>query len=422
MTRWHGISSATGFVAHARATARVAVGLPMAFATSLIGARFAVRNRLQLPPDAPLKSRGADVERQVGVRRPRRAVVEQRAHLRAEKAIVPADLRVRILLPQFPLQRASSSPIITRHTPRAVAASSSRPERRLGDGEIDFCAPAAAPVCRRRHAQGRARAFVQPAARSVSRVVESRCHPIALAQRRLQLPEPAGFGKRARRNAHELGERPLKMKRARARRARPARFSVCRSSGLARMMSHAACTCENVVAVWRFCISIFMNPTINQRRAPIHPNLAQVICRNETDQIDYRFSQCAPKRPRAPRDGPPRFSARWPSCCVWAVTGPLFGYSNTWQLVINTGTTIITFLMVFLIQSTQNRDSEAMHLKLDELIRAMHGAHNALLDLEELEEKDLDKIRENYLTIAKSAREDIRKGRVRDWTDRLETG
>jgi low affinity Fe/Cu permease len=98
--------------------------------------------------------------------------------------------------------------------------------------------------------------------------------------------------------------------------------------------------------------------------------------------------------------------------CIWAATGPLFGYSDTWQLVINTGTTIITFLMVFLIQGTQNRDSEAMHLKLDELIRAMHGAHNALLDLEELEQKDLDKIRENYIALAKSAREDIKMGRV----------
>ena len=97
---------------------------------------------------------------------------------------------------------------------------------------------------------------------------------------------------------------------------------------------------------------------------------------------------------------------------AWAVTGPFFHYSNTWQLVINTGTTVITFLMVFLIQATQNRESEAMHLKLDELIRAVHGAHNALLDLEELEQKDLDRIRANYLALAKSAREEVRMGRT----------
>ena len=97
---------------------------------------------------------------------------------------------------------------------------------------------------------------------------------------------------------------------------------------------------------------------------------------------------------------------------VWGVTGPYFRFSTDWQLVINTGTTIITFLMVFLIQNTQNRDSRAMHLKLDELIRAMEGAHNALLDLELLEEKDLNKIRFDYLALAKSAREAIRRGQV----------
>jgi low affinity Fe/Cu permease len=93
---------------------------------------------------------------------------------------------------------------------------------------------------------------------------------------------------------------------------------------------------------------------------------------------------------------------------VWAVTGPLFGFSDTWQLVINTGTTIVTFLMVFLIQNTQNRDAEAVQVKLDELIRALEGAHNALLDLEELGDADLDRIRSGYIELAKRARGELR--------------
>jgi low affinity Fe/Cu permease len=88
----------------------------------------------------------------------------------------------------------------------------------------------------------------------------------------------------------------------------------------------------------------------------------------------------------------------------WAVTGPLFGFSDTWQLVINTGTTIVTFLMVFLIQSTQNRDTEAIQVKLDEIIRAVGTAQNELLDLEELEEEDLDRIRDSYRQLAQKAR------------------
>jgi low affinity Fe/Cu permease len=98
---------------------------------------------------------------------------------------------------------------------------------------------------------------------------------------------------------------------------------------------------------------------------------------------------------------------------VWGVTGPYFHYSDTWQLVINTGTTIVTFLMVFLIQNTQNRDSKAMQIKLDELIRATEGTHNVLLDLEELGEGDLHRIRQRYLEIAHQAREALKQG-VRD--------
>ena len=98
---------------------------------------------------------------------------------------------------------------------------------------------------------------------------------------------------------------------------------------------------------------------------------------------------------------------------TWAISGPLFGFSDTWQLVINTGTTIVTFLMVFLIQHTQNRDTEALQVKLDELIRVTEGAHNALLDLEELEEEDLDRIRASYEELAKKARK-LRKAGKRD--------
>jgi len=97
---------------------------------------------------------------------------------------------------------------------------------------------------------------------------------------------------------------------------------------------------------------------------------------------------------------------------TWAITGPIFKFSDTWQLVINTGTTIITFLMVFLIQNTQNRDAEAMHVKMDELIRAAKGAHNALLDLEELDDKTLDTIRARYRKLAAKAREDIKAGKL----------
>jgi len=95
---------------------------------------------------------------------------------------------------------------------------------------------------------------------------------------------------------------------------------------------------------------------------------------------------------------------------LWIVTGPIFAFSDTWQLVINTGTTIVTFLMVFLIQNTQNRDTEAIQIKLDELIRATKGAHNALLDLEELEEDALDAFRRKYQVLAATARDELGRG------------
>ena len=97
---------------------------------------------------------------------------------------------------------------------------------------------------------------------------------------------------------------------------------------------------------------------------------------------------------------------------AWAVTGPMFDYSDAWQLTINTATTILTFLMVFLIQATQNRDGEAIQIKLDEIIRAQQGAHNALLDLEELEEDELMQLHANYLRLAEQARKRIEKGKT----------
>jgi len=89
---------------------------------------------------------------------------------------------------------------------------------------------------------------------------------------------------------------------------------------------------------------------------------------------------------------------------TWLVTGPLFGFSDSWQLVINTGTTIVTFLMVFLIQNTQNRDTEAIQIKLDELIRVNAAATDTLLDLEELDERTLDAYRTRYEALAREAR------------------
>ena len=107
---------------------------------------------------------------------------------------------------------------------------------------------------------------------------------------------------------------------------------------------------------------------------------------------------------------PQTFTAMAFLVVVWAAAGPYFGYSDTWQLTINTGTTILTFLMVFLIQATQNRDAEAIQIKLDEIIRCLDNAHNSLLDLEELEEEDLLKMRAHYLELAERARGAVKRG------------
>ena len=97
---------------------------------------------------------------------------------------------------------------------------------------------------------------------------------------------------------------------------------------------------------------------------------------------------------------------------LWAMTGPIFHFSDTWQLVINTSTTIVTFLMVFLIQNTQNRDAEVMQIKLDEFIRAIENAHNALLDLEELNDEEIDLIRADYEKLAQKARAGLKRSKA----------
>lgn len=94
---------------------------------------------------------------------------------------------------------------------------------------------------------------------------------------------------------------------------------------------------------------------------------------------------------------------------AWIISGPFFNFSDTWQLVINTATTIITFIMVFVIQNTQNRDTEAMQIKLDELIRVTKKAHKTLMDLEELEDEQIDALRTKYTDLAKTTRQKINK-------------
>jgi low affinity Fe/Cu permease len=125
----------------------------------------------------------------------------------------------------------------------------------------------------------------------------------------------------------------------------------------------------------------------------------------------FRFSEFA-RRLAVWSGRPVAFLIAAGAVLLWALTGPIFGFSDTWQLIINTSTTIITFLMVFLIQNTQNRDTEAIQIKLDELIRATQGAHNALLNLEQLEDEELDRYLRHYAELATSAREKLRAGKL----------
>jgi len=125
----------------------------------------------------------------------------------------------------------------------------------------------------------------------------------------------------------------------------------------------------------------------------------------------FRFSHIA-RRIALVTGRPAVFMLALAVVLLWGLSGPLFGFSDTWQLVINTSTTIITFLMVFLIQNTQNRDTAAIQLKLDELIRATKGAHNALLDLEEIEDDLLDRYLKTYRALAAASRKKIDEGKL----------
>lgn len=130
--------------------------------------------------------------------------------------------------------------------------------------------------------------------------------------------------------------------------------------------------------------------------------------------MDFRrFAQATSRR----TGNPSAFGMAVGLVLVWALSGPVFGFSSTWQLVINTGTTIITFLMVFLIQSSQNRDTEAIQIKLDELIRSLRDADNALMDLEQMEECDLEQLRLRYEQLAQAARGTIDRRREREPPD-----
>jgi len=125
----------------------------------------------------------------------------------------------------------------------------------------------------------------------------------------------------------------------------------------------------------------------------------------------FRFSALA-RRIALLSGRPAVFLAAAAAILLWALSGPLFGFSDTWQLVVNTTTTIVTFLMVFIIQNTQNRDTEAIQIKLDELIRATQGAHNALLDLEEIDQAQLDAYKRSYEKLASAARKRLSKGEL----------
>src|SRR5688572_18312101 len=126
---------------------------------------------------------------------------------------------------------------------------------------------------------------------------------------------------------------------------------------------------------------------------------------------NFRFSHLA-RRIAVLAGRPAVFLAALLSIVLWGLSGPLFGFSDTWQLIVNTSTTIVTFLMVFIIQNTQNRDTAAIQLKLDELIRATQGAHNALLNLEQIDDEQFERYRRSYEKLAAAARKKLAAGEL----------
>jgi low affinity Fe/Cu permease len=140
-----------------------------------------------------------------------------------------------------------------------------------------------------------------------------------------------------------------------------------------------------------------------RKRTPEPPPLAVEIARSETKKapsFSTWFSSFAARTSQIV-GSPWAFVGAIGIIIAWAITGPMFHFSDTWQLIINTGTTIVTFLMVFLIQNTQNRDAKGIHLKLNELVHALKGAHNELIDVEKLTDEELKKLDEYYDRVRK---------------------
>jgi len=133
----------------------------------------------------------------------------------------------------------------------------------------------------------------------------------------------------------------------------------------------------------------------------------------KTPSLSARFTQVARLISHA-TGRPIAFLSALAIIILWAFTGPIFHFSDTWQLVINTGTTIITFLMVFLIQNAQNRDTEALQLKLDEVIRALGGAKNEVIDLEEMDDEEMEQLHQDYLKLARSARATLDRHKTKE--------